>query len=135
MTLRLALALFLLPAPALADDLFFFHSPSGNIHCMIATGEWAEARCDIFEMTTKLPPAPADCDLDYGHAFAIGPQDMRGMRVCAGDSVATPDGLVLDYGKSVDLGGFRCTSETSGMTCTNPSGHGFKLSKARQDLF
>ena len=128
-------ALCLATTPALADDLLFFHSPSGNIACMIATGAWAEARCDIFEMTTRLPPPPADCDLDYGHAFAIGLQASKGTRLCVGDTVADPNAPTLNYGEEINLGGFRCRSEKTGMTCTNPAGHGFRLSKARQDLF
>ena len=133
--IKTAAALILLAAPALADDLFFFQSPSANIFCMIATGEWAEARCDIMQLTSKVPPAPADCDLDYGHAFGIGPQDTRGYRICAGDTVADPGGMTLAYGDHIDLGGFRCTSEKTGMTCTNPAGHGFTIAKASQKLF
>ena len=133
--MKLALALTLLAAPAVAQDLLFFHAPSGNIHCMIATGDWAEARCDIMQLTSKIPPAPADCDLDWGHAFAIGPQDNQGARACVGDTVADPNGMTLAYGDHVDLGGFRCSSESTGMTCTNPAGHGFTIAKATQKLF
>jgi hypothetical protein len=133
--MRLALLLALTASPALADDLVFFHAPSGNIHCMIATGDYAEARCDIFEMLTPIPAPPADCELDYGHAFGIGPQDRRGYRICAGDTVADPNGMVLDYGEYIEVGGFTCASETTGMTCTNDAGHGFTLAKRVQDLF
>ena len=133
--LRPLITLTLLATPALADDLLFFHAPSKNIHCMIATGDYAEARCDIMELATKLPKPPADCDLDYGHAFTIGLQDTRGARACVGDTVADPNAMTLTYGDHVDLGGFRCTSEKTGMTCTNPAGHGFTLAKAKQTLF
>jgi hypothetical protein len=128
-------ALTLIAGPTLADDLLFFHAPSKNIYCMIATGDYAEARCDVMEMTNEIPAPPADCDLDFGHAFSIGPQDTLGMQICAGDSVADPDGATLAYGDSIDLGGFRCMSETTGMTCTNPAGHGFTVAKAKQSLF
>jgi hypothetical protein len=133
--MKLALAFALLASPALAQDLMFFRSPTGNIGCMIATGDWAEARCDLRELTTKIPPAPADCDLDWGHAFGIGPQDTRGYRICAGDTVADPNAMTLNYGDHIDLGGFRCTSEKTGMTCTNPAGHGFTIAKGSQTLF
>lgn len=128
-------ALTLLASPALSDDLLFFHSPSKNIQCMIATGDYAEARCDVMDMTTKLPVPPADCDLDYGHAFTVALQDAKGGRACVGDTVADPNGTTLNYGDRIDLGGFRCTSEKSGMTCTNPAGHGFTVAKAKQSLF
>lgn len=133
--MKLAIAVALLATPAVAQDLMFFQSPSANIFCMIATGDWSEARCDIMELTSKIPPAPADCDLDYGHAFGIGPQDTRGYRICAGDTVADPGAMTLGYGDHIDLGGFRCTSAKTGMTCTNPAGHGFTLAKASQKLF
>ena len=133
--MKLALALTLCATPSLAQDLLSFRSPSSNIFCMIATGDYTEARCDIMEMTAKMPPPPADCELDYGHAFGIGLQDTKGYRICAGDTVADPGSMTLGYGDHVDLGGFRCTSEKTGMTCTNPAGHGFTLAKAKQTLF
>jgi hypothetical protein len=130
-----ALLVLLSAAPAVADDYLPFHAPSGNIQCMIATGDYAEARCDVMELASPIPARPADCDLDYGHAFGIGPQDMLGSRICAGDTVADPNGMVLQYGDHIDLGGFRCTSEKTGMTCTNAAGHGFTLSRRAQSLF
>ena len=127
--------LAVLAGPAVADDLLMFHAPSKNIFCIIATGDYAEARCDIMELTSKLPVQPADCDLDYGHAFSIGLQDTKGTRACVGDTVADPRGMTLNYGDHVDLGGFRCTSEKTGMTCMNPAGHGFTIARAQQNLF
>ena len=132
---RSIFALALLSSPAMADDLLFFHSPSGNIQCMIATGDWAAARCDMGNLSPTYTTPPADCDLDWGSSFEIGPNDRKGYLACVGDTVANPDGLVLDYGKSVSLDGFTCTSEESGMTCTNAGGHGFSIAKARQKLF
>lgn len=136
----LAAALALLPlvaaAPARADDLVFFQSPSGNIHCMIATGDWAVARCDILEVTKlSFPQRPTGCDLDWGHAFEIGPQDVKGYPACVGDTVVSPDAMELGYGRQVELGGFRCSSEKTGMTCTNPAGHGFEIAKGGQKVF
>lgn len=135
MTRFLFPVLAILAGPALADDLLMFHAPSKNIFCIIATGDYAEARCDIMDLTSKLPPPPAYCDLDYGHAFSIGLQDIKGSRACVGDTVADPRGSTLNYGDHIDLGGFRCTSQKTGMTCTNPAGHGFTIAKAKQSLF
>lgn len=131
---RPALALiFLCALPANADEYLAFHSPSGNIQCAIFT--FFEARCDILDISAPIPDPPADCELDYGHAFGIGSLDAKGYRICAGEPVADPGGLTLGYGDHIDLGGFRCTSEKTGMTCTNAAGHGFSLSKRAQRLF
>jgi hypothetical protein len=131
----LILALTLAAGPAVADDEFlFFQSPTGNIGCMLMTGSWDGARCDIFELTMSFPTPPADCDLDWGHAFEVAAHGGAGP-VCAGDTVFDPGGFVLGYGKSVTLGGVTCTSEKTGMTCTNARGHGFSVARARQKVF
>lgn len=140
---RLFVPLAVLAAPAQApaqtlaqtDEMIFFRSPSANIQCMIATGQWAEARCDVMEVTKlSYPVPPADCELDWGHAFAVGPTG-GAEPACVGDTVASPDAMELGYGKSVQLGGFRCVSEKTGMTCVNGQGHGFTVAKASQKMF
>lgn len=129
------LFLALVSSPAAADDLLFFQTPSGNIHCLIATGDHAEARCDMVALSPSFTQAPAGCDLDWGRSFAVGLSDRRGQLACVGDTVIDPNAIVLDYGKTISLGGFDCSSEKTGMTCTNPGGHGFTLSKVRQRLY
>lgn len=122
-------------APSLADDLLFFRSPTKNISCMIATGDYPVVRCDLRELTRSNLPAPPDCDLDLGHSFEIGPSDPKGYLACVSDSVFDPSAITLAYGETISLGSFSCTSEKSGMTCTNPAGHGFTISRAKQILF
>ena len=129
------IALCLLVRPAHADDLLFFRTPSKNIGCMIATGDYAVVRCDLRDLTPSTLPAPVDCDLDWGHSFEIGLSDRKGYLACVGDSVFEPTAITLGYGETISLGGFACTSEKTGMTCTNPAGHGFTIAKARQKLF
>ncbi len=128
-------ALILATGPAVADDLVFFRSPSGNIHCLLATGDYAGARCDIRSFTPSFTTPPQDCDLEWGDSFEVAPRSRKGTLGCHGDTVITPDALVLEYGRTLELGGIACVSETSGMTCTNPAGHGFTVAKARQRLF
>ncbi|QYK40072.1 MAG: hypothetical protein KF887_11465 [Paracoccaceae bacterium] len=132
----LAGVLALAPVAAAAQDAVQFQSPTGNIHCYMfaGDGDWWGARCDILEATRSFPQAPADCDLDWGHAFEV-PSRGRAAPVCAGDTVAMPGSPVLGYGQSVSLGGVLCTSERSGMTCQNREGRGFTLSRARQAVF
>ena len=133
--MKLALLLTVLSTPALADDFIFFHSPSGNINCMLMSGDYAGVRCDMLEFTPSFRNRPADCDLDWGDAFEVGINDRRGSLSCHGDTVIDPSSMELGYGASARLGEFTCTSEKTGMTCTNAGGHGFAISKATQKLF
>lgn len=132
---HLVIALTLIATPAVADDLLFFRSPSGNIHCLIATGDFAQARCDMIELTPSFTTPPPDCDLDWGRAFSVGPSDRTGQLACVGDTVIDPTAIKLGYGETLSLGSLSCTSKKTGMTCTNPAGHGFTISKAKQTLF
>lgn len=120
-------------SPVAAQEEVYFRSPTGNISCGIWAGDWTTARCDLRQFTPSFA-RPADCDLDWGYAFEVA---IRGpaMPICAGDTVAVPGAPVLDYGRSVTLGGISCTSQQSGMTCVNMDGHGFTVARARQSLF
>lgn len=124
----LAALLVLLAGTAGAQEAF--RTPSGNISCMLFQ---AELRCDVSASTAPPVAPPADCDLDFGHAFgmaATGPA----IRLCAGDTVAGPH-PVLPYGLRWQRGPFACDSTPSGLTCRNAQGRGFFLSRGRQDLF
>ena len=134
--MKLLVVLFALAVtPAQADDLLFFQSPTGNIHCLIATGDYAEARCDMIDLMPTFRQPPAGCDLDWGSSFAVQLSSRRGQLACVGDTVVNSDSIVLGYGKTISLGGFDCSSEKSGMTCTNPAGHGFTIARAQQKLY
>jgi hypothetical protein len=133
--MKTMLCLCLLAAPAAAQDMLQFRSPTGNIHCAIFTGDYAGVRCDLRQLTPSYRTAPAGCDLDWGSSFEVGVRDRKGVLACVGDSVEDPGSFVLGYGEEVSLGGIICASDESGMTCTNPGGHGFTVAKARQRLF
>ena len=128
------LALLLVAASPAASDVLAFRAPSGNINCVMATGDWSGVRCDLTELTPSFPVRPMDCDLDWGSVFWLGPTG-RGEPTCVGDTVTDPNAFTLEYGKSVRLGALMCISERTGMTCTNGQGHGFILSRARQQMF
>lgn len=117
---------------ASADQFVGFRSPSNNIHCLMSSGDWNGVRCDIGNFTPSY--ADSSCDLDFGFAFEVGPTG-SGFPVCAGDTVRDDSNPVLNYGQRYTFGGVTCVSETTGMTCTNASGRGFYLSRARQRVF
>ena len=131
----LALALVVGSPSAMAED-FYFKTPSGNIHCGYDDNDGkAYVRCDIRSYTPTTRKQPADCEQDWGFAFAIGAGDKRGSILCAGDTVISPQAEALAYGSSWKRKGIECSSETTGITCTNRRGHGFSLSRAEQRVF
>lgn len=134
MRIGLICSLILMAVPALAEPVMSFQSPTGNLHCVIWQDEkGVDVRCDRANFTAA-PARPADCQLDWGHAFALnatGP----GYAVCAGDTVMTSGTAVLNYGQSAEWGGIRCTSERTGVTCRNAQGGGFSISRGAWRLF
>ena len=123
--------------PAQAVEFTSIQTPSGNIHCTFGDDMDGNIDCEIIEVTTQspdLPAKPASCDLDYGTRFFMEREGNPTMP-CHGDTVRNPKGSVIPYGGSFALHGITCVSEETGLTCSNEDGHGFRLSKARQELF
>ena len=122
-------------SPALADDALFFRSPSGNINCVLGTGDDAYVRCDIAEFTPSFSRPPAECDLDWGDSFEITVTGRKGALGCHGDTAFSEESFTLGYDDVLIFGGFACTSERTGMSCINERGHGFEISKTKQRVF
>jgi hypothetical protein len=124
-------------APARADTLASFHTPSKNIHCLAVTGEGgASIDCEILEKASSRPltPRPPDCDLEWGNRFEVG-ETGKGTLACTGDTVRDDAGITLGYDTSFTANSITCTSTQRGLTCLNSEGHGFFLSRAKQQLF
>jgi hypothetical protein len=120
-----------LAAAAPASAAVFFHSPSGNIRCVV--DRTSTARCDITERDWSPPPKPRSCSTDWANGMQVGFRG-RGRFTCAGDAV--PAGRELGFGESIRRGRFRCTSRRSGMRCVNVrNDHGFALSRERARRF
>ncbi|MFZ1468285.1 MAG: DUF6636 domain-containing protein [Paracoccaceae bacterium] len=122
-------------APAAADELIGFQSPSGNIHCLLySDAGGATARCDLRQLKKSYTKRPSGCDQDWGSAFAVDRKG-KGYLACVGDTVVDRSNPVLRYGKAMSLGNISCVSAKTGITCTNADGHGFSVAKAGQKLF
>jgi hypothetical protein len=136
-TMITALVLTVSAAPgAQAQDLVGFRSPSGNIHCQFFTDDGVTfVRCDLRQTSNRPPPRPRDCDLEWGQAFEVSTRSSRGALLCHGDTVQDNRLPVLPYGERVQYRGLSCDSDRSGVTCRNAAGHGFALSRARQQVF
>ncbi len=116
--------------PAGAQATTRFQSPSGNIACALGT---FGARCDIRAKTWSVP-RPKGCRLDWGQGLTVTRRGSRGRVVCAGDTVLGA-GRKLGYGRKLSSAGTTCRSRTSGVTCVNPRGHGFRIARASYRLF
>ena len=104
-----------------------FHSPTGNIRCVIDGTSFT--RCDITNRDWSPPPKPKSCEFDWGNSLGLGFRG-SGKFLCVSDAVNS--GRKLDYGQSIQRGRFRCRSRMSGMRCVNlRNDHGFALSKQR----
>ena len=133
--LRLFLLCFLFwPNLALADG-YGFRTPSGNIYCNGAVLD-GYMDCTIVERGGTSPiPRPGNCGGHWGHNFhisATGPATMSCGEFALRKSRYSD---VADYGRSAQFGPITCQSERTGLTCRNQSGHGFFLSRRRQELF
>jgi hypothetical protein len=129
----LSLALMLVALPAAAQDYLAFRSPTGNIRCAIFLYDGAYARCDLGQASPSYR-RPGWCDLDWGTGFGVGATG-PGEALCVGDTVWDESAEVLGYGQSLSFGPFTCRSEQTGMTCLNPGGGGFRVSRGSQQVF
>jgi hypothetical protein len=130
-----AATLLILLGDASAQDDEGFRSPTGNIHCaLVRIDGRASLRCDIQQITNRLPQPPADCDLDWGKAFSMDVDDRHAGRICHGDTVVGRY-PILAYGQIWSRGGFICRSDQTGMSCRNRQGAGFDLSRSSQKLY
>jgi hypothetical protein len=119
------------PADLEVTELTGFSSPSGNIGCLI---DRESVRCDIAERDWEPPPAPADCELDYGQGVRLTAGSTAEL-VCAGDT-ALGGGTTLAYGDSIAAGLLRCESSRAGITCRDvESGRGFSIARESYQLF
>ena len=134
---------FIFAAGLAQADSASFKSPTGNINCIYSDYDnKPEVRCDIMQFTPSfkaVPPGTSNevitCTPAKLRGFTISPNDAEGKAFCPTDAAIDGEQVVLNYGQSFKRGGLICTSETSGMTCMNSSGHGFSLSRAQQKVF
>ena len=127
----LAVVLGALVAVPSASAAVFFHSPSGNIRCVIDRTSFT--RCDITTREWTPPRKPDSCEFDWGSSLGLGFRG-RGHFLCVSDAVNR--GRRLDYGEAIRRGRFRCRSRVTGMRCVNlRNGHGFALSRQRVRRF
>ncbi|WP_028138559.1 DUF6636 domain-containing protein [Bradyrhizobium japonicum] len=134
----IAILLAMIGAAHAQDRPIGFLTPSKNIACQFFTdngqaNDKGVLRCDIMNMDAR-PRRPADCELDWGHAFEMSAKGAAS-RICAGDTVMDQSLPVLAYGEVWQRGGFTCRSEQTGLTCFNAMQRGFSLARGKQEVF
>jgi hypothetical protein len=129
--LLVAGALAALPASARTLTYISFRTPSKNIYCAYNSADApspAFLRCDI-RSHLKPAPRPHSC-VEGVYGESVGMTKTGSAHVlCISDTTYNPSARVLAYGTSWSRDGFRCTSRSSGLTCTNARRHGFFLSR------
>lgn len=126
-----AVAAVAVPAIAHADSKYF-KSPSGNITCVLNKNL---VECDISEYT-YTPPPPPECaqHITWGNRFTLSP-GKPGAIECHGDTTQMAGEPTLDYGQTITAGTLTCTSEQSGVKCSDTgSGHYFRVSRDSYQL-
>lgn len=112
--------------PAAPDGTIGFRMPSGNVGCHFipaggtavyhtATGQ-EELHC------IRLEPQTLVVILEHH----LGGQEP----ILSTEVPELPDGPVLPYGHFWQQGPFTCLSSRNGLTCTNSSGAGLRMSRA-----
>ncbi len=96
-------------------------SSSGGASCYIAEKQW-----------TIEQPAGCD-DGDFGNAVDLGPGGATFS--CYTDFAWDLNAPPLAYGDASAAGEYICESDETGVTCTNGAGQGFKIARARVDVF
>jgi hypothetical protein len=129
----LFISLVLVPA-ASAGGSASFRTPSKNIYCARERLTHTDfLRCDVQKLRHKAS-RPKGCQFGFGNSFGMKPRG-RAHALCVSDSVFDSHAKVLPYGTTRKYGPFSCDSETTGLRCTNRSGHGFSLNRTRFRLF
>ena len=105
-------------ANAQSTAVRWFHSPSGNIQCEVASGD---SRGTYAYCQTTTPTRTA-------RLTANGHTKVCSRRCSIGDG--PENATTLGYGKSLNVGKFRCTSQSAGMRCVvAATGRGFRISR------
>lgn len=128
-----ALSLMFLPFMAdsgLAQAEDGFVTPSGNIACYFEQDK-LQLVCEISETDWSPSVEPdKDCLLDQGKQAILTTNGLpRSGWWCRGDTWLSQDIPVLAYGKNWSRSGVSCNSQSSGLTCRNLDGHGWRLSR------
>jgi len=111
--------------PKISID-FFFHPPSGKVHCGMHQGvNNTRVVCTVDDHTWVVPIQESTCDSTLLTS-------REASFVCDGGDQApsTQQTQTLDYGQTHTVGDFTCESEPSGITSArSATGHWFRIAQ------
>jgi hypothetical protein len=116
-------------------DYEMFQSPSGSIRCHMTVNYKGTryANCTVEDATYAVPPD--QCQLPgtvHLPQFVLAQGNAPDLS-CVSGSVNPP--TTLDYGQTRSVGAITCSSEPSGVTCSDSStGHFFQVSRDSYQL-
>jgi hypothetical protein len=111
-----------------------FQSPSGNIHCTMATYSTGgiTTRCEVTDHDW-VAVQPENCQQNWGDRVGME-QGSAAVFGCYGQEMPVPT-HTLEYGQIQTLGPISCNSETVGIMCIDhDSGHYFFVSRQTVQL-
>jgi hypothetical protein len=110
-----------------------FHSPSGNIKCLLVQPK--ALVCQIAS-SSYAKTLQAKCNGVDWHGFYLS-AGKAATRNCSGGILytGTPRYVDLPYGKSWTRGPFTCRSALTGVTCRSRTGHGVTVSRQAYRLW
>lgn len=104
-----------------------FVNAANDTTCLFEDFEGVHVRCDVMGAQWQVQK-PAACQDAYGDSVSLAE---KAVLVCHGDTIFSPDvTLTLKPGQSARFQHLWCTVATSGVTCNNPAGRGFTVSKS-----
>jgi hypothetical protein len=118
-------------AAAIPSAVRWFHSPSGNIQCEVASYEPPPLLG--LSLRPEVRGTYAYCQTFEPRQTAILTANGR-TSICVGPTCSVGDGpedaTVLPHGLSIRVGIFRCTSAVTGISCfVIASGRGFRIAR------
>jgi hypothetical protein len=115
-----------LPSTAKPLAVSHFDAEGGHIGCRISGGV---ARCDVAGRYWRAPRKPSSCHAAWAPGLFVGPKGSAGF-VCARSSVLDPTGTYIRAGFDDKVGNVTCQVRHFGVTCYEPDGRGFTISRA-----
>ncbi|WP_278260811.1 hypothetical protein [Nocardia sp. AG03] len=123
------------------DGSYYFQSPTGNIKCGILAAAPNGVGCQLAQTNHITPKLPNCTDAPNrkvaAHLYA-GKSELlctsQGIFVGIPQDGSPAGGVILNYGESLTIDGYTCTSSSQGVRCV-AGAHGFAISADDQHTF